>query len=606
MRLRARREARLHLLEVSVRWPPETFIRWKLQGLAANGVRVTVASRSVLDGDFRLPGVRLKRLPDRTAAAGPAGIGVVVREGVAALIMAPRRLVRLLRIVAQDVPPSFRERLGGTTGLLARYLPLIRLRPDVVHFEWNTAATDYLPLFDVWQRPVVTSCHGSDISIYPHLPGGERYRDLLPEVMRRASAVHCVAESLEREAKRFGLDSSRARVIRPGVDVELFRPAPGDADEPAGDGGEIGALRVVSIGWLRWMKGYEYALEAIRALRDSGVPAQLEILGGSPNADVGKRGELQRILHTLRDLDLEQCVCLRGEVTSREVARALQSSHVLLHSSVSEGLPTVLVEAMACGVPIVTTDCGGVREAVADGVEGIVVASRRPDELARALLRLWRDPELRERMGLAGRRTVESRFTLERQLGEYMAMYRAVVGAELPKAPPLLIAEPSAEFREPPDPRCLRIVSAGPLVWEQGFEHSVHAVRLLLDMGVACQYRIVGQGDHLPAVAFARHQLGVRDSVELIVQNGDGAFSAELARADVFVDPSVTDTLPATGLVEAQASGLPCVTTRSQCLNGGNGVIVGRRDPRSIAESLAMLAADPAVSARMASRGRGT
>jgi glycosyltransferase involved in cell wall biosynthesis len=78
-------------------------------------------------------------------------------------------------------------------------------------------------------------------------------------------------------------------------------------------------------------------------------------------------------------------------------------------------------------VPVVTTDCGGVREAVTDGVEGFVVAPRDPEKLAAALARLWRDPELRRRMGEAGRTRVQGGFTLERQLQDFLEMYREVV-----------------------------------------------------------------------------------------------------------------------------------------------------------------------------------
>jgi colanic acid/amylovoran biosynthesis glycosyltransferase len=417
VRLRRRRHRPLHLLEVGVRWPPETFLCWKLEGLAARGVRVTVASRSIFDPDARLRGVELVELPQR---AEPE-LRPVRRQVLALLVAAPLRLARLLWDIRQ-LPPAYRRRYGGAAGLLAMYLPLARLRPDVVHFEWNTAATVYLPMFDVWGCPVVTSCHGSDLSTYPHVPGQELYAVRLREVMSRARAVHCVAESTKRDAMDFGLDPAKACVIRQGVDPDVFRPANGKVLDAR-------ALRVTAIGWLRWMKGYEYALAAIRTAVDRGVPVQFEILGGDPTEEIGERSERERILHTVADLDLEGRVRVRGKLSSAEVARELQASDVLLHASLDEGLPTVLLEAMACGLPVVATDCGGVSEAFTDGVDGFLVAPRDPEALAEALLRLWEDPGLRVRMGQAGRATVQSRFTLERQLREFLAMYQEVVGA---------------------------------------------------------------------------------------------------------------------------------------------------------------------------------
>jgi glycosyltransferase involved in cell wall biosynthesis len=126
------------------------------------------------------------------------------------------------------------------------------------------------------------------------------------------------------------------------------------------------------------------------------------------------------------DAGLEDHVELVRRATSQEVARRLQGSHVYLLPSLDEGLPTVVLEAMASGVPVVATDCGGVSEAVTDGVEGLLVPPRDAEALAAALTRLWRDPELRRRMGEAGRRTATSNFTLERQLAEFHTLYREV------------------------------------------------------------------------------------------------------------------------------------------------------------------------------------
>lgn len=414
----------LHLLEVGVRWPPETFLCWKLEGLAARGLRVTVASKAVFDADARLRGVELLAVPRRAEPRRTAA-RIVARDGLALLMTSPRRLVALLRAVRREIPATARGHYSGTTALLAMYLRLARLRPDVVHFEWNTAAADYLPLFDVWGCPVVTSCHGSDVSIYPHLPGQDRYAERLPEVFRRASAVHCVSESLKREAGALGLDPAKARVIRAGVDPAAVRPA-----HPPGERGAPGReLRVVAVGWMRWMKGHEYALGAIRTALDRGALLRLEVIGGVPGAEAGECDEHSRILHTIEDLGLGQHVRLRGTLSSAQVIESLRAADVLLHASLSEGLPTVLLEAMACGLPVVATDCGGVSEAVSDGVHGFVVGVRESDALAAALLALWRDPALRARMGAAGRAAVEAHFTLERQLGELEAMYRQVARA---------------------------------------------------------------------------------------------------------------------------------------------------------------------------------
>jgi len=149
-------------------------------------------------------------------------------------------------------------------------------------------------------------------------------------------------------------------------------------------------------------------------------------VGGDPTQDVGEPSERERIVQTLADLELEPRVRLLGNMSSGEVADRLQESDVLLLPSLDEGLPTVILEAMASGLAVVATDCGGVREALSDGVEGLIVPPRDAVAMAAALERLWRDPALRARMGAAGRRTATSRFALERQLDEFQELYREV------------------------------------------------------------------------------------------------------------------------------------------------------------------------------------
>ena len=155
------------------------------------------------------------------------------------------------------------------------------------------------------------------------------------------------------------------------------------------------------------------------------------------------------------------------------------------------------------------------------------------------------------------------------------------------------------DWEPPEDSAVLRMLSAGSLIWEQGFEHSIQATRVLLDSGVRCSYRIIGEGEHLPAVAFARHQLGVTEHVELVAPNGRDRLAQELARADVFVDPAVADTTSPAALEAALNSGLPAVVTRrSHGPRDGVAIVVPRRDPSAIAAALRTIASDPEPRAR--------
>jgi glycosyltransferase involved in cell wall biosynthesis len=401
----------LRLLEVGLRWPPEPFLQAKLQGLGAVGFEPFIAS--IVEpgaGPRPLAGIRLERLPhwgERRAVAWFRLAG----DSVALLLRDPPRLRRVIR--ASVAVPRSRRRL---------FFRLARLRADVFHIEWLSFAGLCAPLFDVWRRPVVLSCHGSEVHVDPHTPGRGRLAPHLPELFGQAAAVHCVSQAVLDAARDYGLAAAKARLIRPGVDTEFFRPP---SARPS-----AGSFRVASVGWLGWLKGHEFALLAIRRLADAGVAVRYEIVGGDPPTEGGEVSQRSRICAAIADLGLERAVVLLGWLDRDRVRSCLQEADVLLHASLSEGIPTVVLEAMACGVPVVATDVGGVREAVDDGVTGFVVPPRDPVALAATLSALWSDPALRSRMGAAGRARAESEFGLARNTASFTRLYRELARME--------------------------------------------------------------------------------------------------------------------------------------------------------------------------------
>jgi colanic acid/amylovoran biosynthesis glycosyltransferase len=153
----------------------------------------------------------------------------------------------------------------------------------------------------------------------------------------------------------------------------------------------------------------------------------------------------------------------------------------------------------------------------------------------------------------------------------------------------------------------LRILSVGPLVWAQGYEDALHAARLLLDRGVDFEYRIVGEGEHLPALTFARYQLGLEGRVQLRPPGISGELRADLRWADVFLNAAVAEGFKE-AMAEAHAMALAVVASERGVLDEAmayDAVLVApRRDPHALAERLAQVAADAPLRRRLGQRGR--
>jgi glycosyltransferase involved in cell wall biosynthesis len=396
---------RLHVVEVGLRWPPEgTFLLRKLEGLVASGVEMTVASPVTwrTGRRWRSSGIRLVRL--RSAKEWKAvAVLWVARDMLVLGLRAPRELRRVLRST-RSIP------------LLRNALPLVLQRPDVLHFEWEQQAIRYRPLVEVVGVPFVVSCRGNAIYTHPHT-GFEQLSAQYPLVFAEAAAVHCVSAAICLEATRHGLDPAKGRVIRSGVDTARFSP---------GERPEDPRLRVISVGQLKWVKNHDDGIKAVALLVVHGVPVSYEIAGGEPPREGRNPSDRARLLYLIHDLGLEEHVRLLGRLSHDGARDLMRRSDVLLLPSLSEGIANCVLEAMACALPVVVADCGGMTEAVTDGVEGLVCPRRSPEALAAALHRIWAEPGLARRLGDAGRRRIASEFTVAAETAAYRRLYTEV------------------------------------------------------------------------------------------------------------------------------------------------------------------------------------
>jgi hypothetical protein len=208
----------LHLVEVGLAWPPDTFLRGTLAGLAQRGFRVTVVTESSRTAGFELPGVEVVSISKH-------------RGGLARTALGAARDWLRLRTSRRDRLPAVRAASAGLRGRRLRerlrwlrlLTVLVDLRPDVMHFEWESAAVKFLPLTDLWGCPMVMSCRGG-LGLYSRSPVHSRAVAGVAEAFGRAAVVHCVSEAVLDEATRHGLDPVKAQVIRGGVDLGAFAP----------------------------------------------------------------------------------------------------------------------------------------------------------------------------------------------------------------------------------------------------------------------------------------------------------------------------------------------------------------------------------------------
>lgn len=191
-----------------------------------------------------------------------------------------------------------------------------------------------------------------------------------------------------------------------GVDLDRFRATP----EP--DGTPV----VILTGRMLWDKGIGEYVEAAQRLRDRGIAVRFQLVGGSDPLNHAAIAEEQ--LRRWHDDGVIEWLGRR-----QDVPQLLAASHIVCLPSYREGLPKSLLEALAAGRPIVTTDVPGCREVVQHGRNGLLVPARDAGALAEALATLLADRERRRAMGTEGRRMAEEEFSTERVCAETLAVY---------------------------------------------------------------------------------------------------------------------------------------------------------------------------------------
>ena len=223
-------------------------------------------------------------------------------------------------------------------------------------------------------------------------------------------------------------------VLDEGVDIRRFVPR-AKSDDDASPPCVIMAARLL------WDKGVAEFVEAARLLRRHGVRARFLVAGA---VDPGNPTAVDE--ETLVRWRSEGVVEFLGHRT--DMPELLAGCHIAVLPSYHEGLPRFLLEAAACGLPLVASDIPGCRCVVRPGVNGLLVPVRNPQALAEAIGHLLEDPDLRQRYGEASRRIAVEEFAEERALEEYLAVYREA-GVLYENAKTVLVEE--AGNHDPPD-----------------------------------------------------------------------------------------------------------------------------------------------------------
>jgi glycosyltransferase involved in cell wall biosynthesis len=354
----------------------------------------------------------------RTTRLLPMPLGRVVAAHARWLLRHPGRYLRTAKLARATHGPGLRPTLlqaayFAEAGVLARELQ----RRGIGHLHnhlSDASCTVTMLTAGLAGCTFSFSMHGPSIFYEP-----EKWR--IDEKIRRAEFVACISWFCRSQAAAW-VESEhwpKLKIIHCGVDASIIPPTTAQAGN-----------RLLFVGRLTAFKGVPILLQAMQTVREAHPDVHLTVVGDGPD-----RALLERMS---TDLGLDANVSFVGSRAPSDVAELLGATDVFVLPSFAEGVPVVLMEALAAEVPVVTTRIAGVGELVEEGVSGLLVPPSDAGSLAAAIGELLADPARRRSMGAAGRRTVIEHFDSITEARRLLSLFTAtdpVAGTDTRPAP---------------------------------------------------------------------------------------------------------------------------------------------------------------------------
>ena len=286
----------------------------------------------------------------------------------------------------------------------------------LLHARFGVTGVKLLNVKKKLNIPMVTSFHGFD------LPSNQKtyakYGDKMQDLFKEGELFTTTSYTMKKILMDYGCPEKKIIVHYSGVDIERFKYKERKVDDKH-------AITILSVGRLVEKKGMEYLIKAFSKVSEGHSNVELRIAG---------EGSLRNHLYQIvQELKLEDKVHFLGAISHNDVAKEMENAHYFVLASMTanngnqEGIPNVLKEAMACGLPIISTRHAGIPELVEHGKSGFLAQERNSAELADYMIEMIENPNDWNEFGRRGREKVETSFNLKKQITRLEAIYSRII-----------------------------------------------------------------------------------------------------------------------------------------------------------------------------------
>ncbi len=294
----------------------------------------------------------------------------------------------------------------------SKFLPIVLYKPDILHLQWARDLEFYYFLKEKFNIKLVVSLRGAHINYTPIVE--PRMAVIYNCTFPMIDGFHAVSLAIGLEAQKYGAMPDKIRCIHsviPPRFFHFFKPFEKSKNK---------TIQIVSVGRFHWKKGFQYAFDALYLLKKAGLDVEYTVIGSEVIPE--------NVLFHLHQLHLEPQIKFIGTLAQEDLLETLKSFDALLLSSVEEGIANVVLEAMAVGLPVISTNCGGMAEVVAHKDTGWLVNSRSPKAIANAIIELSETSEKElQRITQNAHNIVKEHFSAKDSLRKFIELYETVI-----------------------------------------------------------------------------------------------------------------------------------------------------------------------------------
>lgn len=321
------------------------------------------------------------------------------------LLKRPKDLFKLLKEVKQF------NTLFSKWNWYTKWLPIVLNKPDILHLQWAKDVEHYMFLKREFNIKILLSLRGAHINYSPI--SDPNLAEIYKEEFSNIDAFHAVSKAISLEAQKYAAAPSRIHVIHSPIPKQFFESFTTLKKE------QKHIFQIVSVGRFHWKKGYNYMLDTLVLLKQQGMLVSYTI--------IGPKEYTEDLLFQMHQLELAEDIKLIDTLPQEKLIQTLKSFDLLVLPSVEEGIANVVLEAMAIGLPVLSSNCGGMAEVVIPKETGWLVPVRDTEAFANAIVEI-KDISEAELQNIAknAHYYVKKHFNAEDSIKQFLSLYKSI------------------------------------------------------------------------------------------------------------------------------------------------------------------------------------